>query len=94
MEINGYVINTIFVDREGGEINLYGACYDRNAATLVTVVRSTKNLSNLAQNIFGEAYTNKRCIENLRDRPTHNFIGFLGGPLSMPIDMKKVCFVE
>lgn len=94
MKINDYVINTIFVDREGGEINLYGACYDRNAPTLVTVVLSTKNRSDLAQNVFGEKYTNERCIEKLRDRPTHNFIGYLSGPLSMYVNMADVCFVN
>ena len=44
--------------------------------------------------INGETYSNERFIDKLKDRPTHNFIGRIVGPLSMPISMDRVTFVD
>ena len=93
MIVNGYVINTMFVERTKTGINLYGAYLEKNNGTIV-VIRSTKNMQNLAPHLYGSAYTNDRFIEKLKYRPTHNFIGNLSGPISMPIDMRTVSFVD
>lgn len=86
-------VNSIFVERNETGINLYGAYLKENCGPLV-VVRSTKNNPKLAQQLYGDEYTNDRFIEKLKDRPTHNFIGYVGGPVSMPMDMSKVSFVD
>ena len=95
MTINGIKLNTMFVERnDNGVITaLYGSYFDQQQQTLV-VVRSTKDMSNLAQQIYGDQYTNNGFIEKLKDRPYHNFIGQLSGPISMPISMEKVHFVD
>ena len=93
MKYNGYDINTMYVEREGDTINLYGSHFDQETKNIV-VVRSTKNMSNLAQQVFGDQYTNERFIAKLKDRSTHNFIGWLAGPLSMPTSMDAVSFVD
>jgi len=93
MKVNGYVINTMFVERSEAGIDLYGAYLERNNGPLV-VVRSTKNMQDLAPQLYGPEYTNDRFIEKLKNRPTHNFIGNLSGPISMPIDMSTVSFVD
>ena len=92
MTVDGIEINTMFVERTEKGIDLYGSHFDQKEQRLV-VVRSTKNMEDLAQQVYGEPYTNARFVEKLKDRPTHNFIGRLSGPLSMPISMKKVSFV-
>lgn len=93
MVINGYVINTMFVERANTGINLYGASLDHNTGRLM-VVRSTKNMENLAEQLYGPKYSNTRFVEKLKDRPTHNFIGKLSGPISMPFEKSKICFVD
>lgn len=94
MTVNGIKINTMFVERtEEGEIILYGSHHEQQEQTLI-VVRSTKNDPTLAKSIFGETYSNERFIDKLKDRPTHNFIGRIVGPLSMPISMDRVTFVD
>lgn len=90
MEIKGQKINSMFVERTEEGINLYGSCYEHKKCV---VVRSTKNMENLAQQIYGEEYTNERFLEKLKDRPAHNFIGNLAGPISMPIGMDCVTFI-
>ena len=94
MTVHGIKLNTMFVERtEEGEINLYGSHFDQQAQTLM-VVCSTKNDSNLAKNIYGEEYSNEKFVEKLKDRPYHNFIGRIAGPVSMPISMNRVTFVD
>ena len=94
MTVSGIKINTMFVERtKEGEIILYGAHHEQQAQTLV-VVRSTRNDPTLVKRIYGEPYSNERFVEKLKDRPTHNFIGRLSGPISMPISMDKVTFVD
>ena len=93
MKINGFEVNTMFVERNEGDIDLFGSFYD-NKLHVLTVFRSTKNMSNLAHDIYGGHYTNELFIKKLKDRPYHNFVGQLCGPLSMPISMEKVKFVD
>lgn len=85
--------NTMFIERIGDEINLYGS-YTEGINTPIYVLRSTKNQQDIGVGIFGPKYTNEYLIEKLKERPTHNFIGWLGGPLTMPTAMDNVFFVD
>ena len=92
MEINGLEVNTMYVEHVGdGTINLYGSHYD--VTNGLKVFRSTKN-QELAGEIYNGDFTNERFIKQLKSRPTHNFIWYLSGPISMPIDMARVTFVD
>ena len=94
MTVNGYELNTMFVERDDeGRITLFGSYLAENNGSLL-VVRSTKNMPELATKIFGTAYTNEGFIEKLKERPTHNFIGNLSGPISMPISEDKIWYID
>lgn len=93
MKYNSYDINSMYVERTETGIDLYGSHFEQQAQTCV-VVRSTKNMPELAQQIYGAQFTNERFIEKLKDRPKHNFIGNLAGPISMPISPECVSFVD
>lgn len=93
MKVDKYQINTMFAERTGNKIDLYGSYLERNNGSLI-VIRSTKNNSALAQYIYGKNYSNDSILEKLKTNPTHNFIGRLFGPISMPINMEKVSFVD
>ena len=93
MEIKGIKVNTMFVERMGEEIVLYGSHFDQKRQHL-TVFQSTKNIGSLGEQIFGEGYTNEYLREKLGERPRHNFIGRVSKPISSPISMKRVTFVD
>lgn len=93
MTVNNFVINTMFVERTDTDINLYGANLDHTTGRLM-VIRSTKNMENLAQQIFGDIYSNERFIKRLKERPYHNFVGKLSVPISMPFEATKISFVD
>ena len=95
MKVNGSVtINSMFVERgESGNITLYGSYYDKNRGLLV-VFRSTKNMERIPQELYGKEYNHEHIIKKLNERPTHNFIGNLSGPISMPFDTGKVIFID
>lgn len=84
-------INTMYAEHTSDGINLYGSNYESQH---LTVFRSTKNQEGLAVQIYGEGHSNEKIVEQLKERPSHNFIGWLSGPISMPISMEKVTFVD
>lgn len=93
MELNGTIINTMYAEHTESGINLYGANLDSQTGHL-KVVRSTKNIPELAQKLYGSQYSNTRFIQKLKERPTHNFIGRLSVPVSFPFEESKISFVD
>ena len=41
---------------------------------------------------YGEKYTNEYIVEKMKARPTHNYIGQIGDPISYPCDPASVSF--
>ena len=87
-------INSMFVERNHlNEITLYGAYYEKKQGLLL-VFRSTKNMENLSQELYGKEYSKERIVKKLCKQPSHNFIGKLSVPISMPFDTGKVIFID
>lgn len=86
-------INCVYVERtEDGKLNIYGAIATMGVLT-IEVVLSTKNQPALMVECWGEKYTTRYIREKMKTRPTHNFIGYLSGPLSYPVNEKRFKFV-
>ena len=92
MEFESRKINCMFVQHTVAGIDLYGAFSERDDGPVV-VYKSTKNQEEVPQQLYGEKYTNEYLREKLKTRKSHNFIGYISGPISMPIDEKKVIFM-
>lgn len=95
IKVNNLLLDTIYVERDSdGQIILYGSHWEGKENLTCTVVRSSKDIANLTQQILGQDYTEDRVKKHFTENNVHNFVGWLVNPLAFYVDPKKVAFVD